>query len=183
MYPSEYAYHKDSVTRSEPASANCRTYPAGFDSDLSYTLPTNYIHCDGTQTRLSDFEVGPQSQYDSSYYYEWSGGTEIRQLLFIFPTKVNLTNITLHYYSDSQRGLPPLRFYAVPDDFNVWDVASGSFVQTASVPPGGEPEGLRNVSIDFNLKTKKILMVKAASTFKLAVSEVEFFSSTCMLLS
>ena len=50
----------------------------------------------------------------------WSAGRG-GQLLFIFPTRVSLTTITLHYYSDSVPGLPRLRFYAVPDDFNARD--------------------------------------------------------------
>ena len=68
------------------------------------------------------------------------------QLLFIFPTAVSLTTITLHYYSDNIRGLPRLRFYAVPDDFDVWDAPTTSYphVDVALVPPGGEPAGRRN---------------------------------------
>ena len=105
-----------------------------------------------------------------------------RQLLFIFPTRVNLTTITLHYYSDSQRGLPQLRFYAAPDDFDVWDTPPGDnrYVDIAAVPPGAESAGRRNVSINVNFSTSKILMVKLGSAYKLAVSEVEFLTSeTC----
>ena len=180
VYPSEYAYHKDSVTRTESASANCRMYPSGSHGTVIFS--EHYIHCNGTQLRLSDSEVGPQSQYVSSYYYEWSR-IETRQLLFIFPTRVSLTTITLHYYSDSQRGLPPLRFYAVPDDFNVWDGVSGNSrsVTVNSVLPGVGLAGLTHVDIEFNVTTKKILMVKAASYFRFAASEVEFFSITTML--
>ena len=105
------------------------------------------------------------------------------QLLFIFPTRVDLTTITLHYYSDSQRGLPRLRFYAVPDDFNVWDAPPGNsrYVDIAAVSPGEESAGRRNVSINVNFNTTKILMVKLGSTYQLAVSEVQFFNSTGML--
>ena len=178
VYPSEYAYHKNSVTRSERDSANCVNYPK-LATEIQ-TFSEHYIHCNGIQLRLSDSEVGSQSQYNSSYHYEWSAESQIRRLLFIFPTRINLTTITLHYYSDSQRGLPPLRFYAVPDDFDVWDgvPTSSSHVTIAAAPPGDEPEGLRNVSIDFNFSTRKILMVKAASTYSLAVSEVQFFVCT-----
>ena len=104
-----------------------------------------------------------------------------RQLLFIFPTRVDLTTITLHYYSDSQRGLPRLRFYAAPDDFNVWDTPPGDnrYADIAAVPPGEELAGRRNVSINFNFSTQKILLVKIGSTYKLAVSEVEFFKQYC----
>ena len=106
----------------------------------------------------------------------WPVGTR-SQLLFIFPTRVNLTTITLHYYSDSDRGLPRLRFFAVPDDFDIWNLpsASYSYVEFAAVPPGEEPTGHRNVSIHINLDTKKMLMFKIGSTFSFAVSEVEFF--------
>ena len=175
VYPSEYAYHKDSVNRAEPASANCRNYPSG----LPRALPVHsddYIHCDGTQFRLTDSDLGPE-QYRGSHYYEWIAGTVPRQLLFIFPTRVNLTTITLHYYSDSQRGLPRLRFYAAPADFDVWDAPPGNsrYVHIAAVPPGAESAGQRSVSINVNFSTTKLLMVKLRSNFTLAVSEVEFF--------
>ena len=101
-----------------------------------------------------------------------------RQLLFIFPTRVNLTTITLHYYSDSQRGLPRLRFIAAPDDFYVWDAPPGNsrYADIAAVAPGEESAGRRNVSINVNFITSKILMVKFSSTYKLAVSEVDFLT-------
>ena len=175
MYPSEYAYHKDSVTRAEPIlSANCRNYPSGYADNVR---TQDYTHCDGTQLRLTDSDTGPE-QYSSSYFYEWSAGSEPRQLLFIFPTRVNLTTITLHYYSDSERGLPRLRFYAVPDDFDVWDAPPGNsrYTDIATVPLGEESAGRRNASINFNFSTKKILMVKTKSDFQFAVSEVEFFT-------
>ena len=185
MYPSEYAYHKDSVTRAETASANCRNYPSG----LSMAEPgsEDYIHCDGTQLVLTDSDIGPE-QYSSSYYYAVSG---TRQLLFIFPTRVNLTTITLHYYSDSQRGLPRLRFYAAPDDFDVWDAPPGDSrrADIASVPPGAESAGRRSVSINVNFSTTKILMIKFSSSYKLAVSEVDFFAynrkyrSECVIIN
>ena len=101
-----------------------------------------------------------------------------RQLLFIFPTRVNLTTITLHYYSDSQRGLPRLRFYAAPDDFDVWDTPPGNsrYADIAAVLPGEGSAGRRNVSINVNFSTTKILMMIRGSTFQFAVSEVEFFT-------
>ena len=94
-----------------------------------------------------------------------------------------MTTITLHYYSDSDRGLPRLRFYAVPDDFDIWDAPTTSItnVDVAAVPPGGEPAGRKNFSINVNFNTKKLLMYKFSSTFQFAVSEVEFFN--CKQLS
>ena len=172
MYPSEYAYHDDSVTRAESASANCRRYPPGT---LPGSLhPERYIHCDGTQFKLTDSNLG-QEQYQSSEYYQWSGGSD-GQLLFIFPTRVSLTTITLHYYSDSVRGRPRLRFYAVPDDFDIWDAPTTGtqYRGVASVPPGGEPAGRRSIRINTNFNTRKVLMYKYSSSFQLAMSEVEF---------
>ena len=175
VYPSGYAYHKDSVTRAETASANCSNYPSGLTN--TQIGSEDYIHCNGTQLRLTDSDLGPAEQYSSSYYYEWK--TESNQLLFIFPTRVNLTTITLHYYNDSQRGLPRLRFYAAPDDFNVWSAPPGNSrrVDNTAVPTGAESAGQRNVSINVNyFVTRKILMIKLSSEHKLAVSEVEFFT-------
>ena len=184
MYPSEYAYHKYSVTRSETASADCRNYPSGlaFDGWDSY----EYIHCDGTQLRLADSDIGPE-QYSSSYYYEWSDGSGTSQLLFIFPTRVNLTTITLHYYSDSQRGLPRLRFYAAPDDFDVWDAPPGDsrYADIAAVPPGEESAGRRNTCVNVDFNTTRVLMIKTSSPFRLAVSEVEFsvYNGKCFFIT
>ena len=176
MYPSEYAYLRNSVFGSERSSANCRPYESGLD-DRGSAYTERYTHCDGSQLRLTDSDSGSE-QYSSSDYYVWNAGISSHQLLFIFPTRVNLTTITLHYYSDNTRGLPGLRFYAVPDDFDVWDplVASYSHVNIAAVPPGGEPAGRRNVSVKFNFTTKNILMYKSSSSYSFAVSEVEFFT-------
>ena len=177
MYPSEYAYHRDSVYRTERASANCRNYL------VSPQLGSEkYIHCDGTQLRLTDSDIG-SNQYTSSDYYVWPDETRSSQLLFIFPTRVTLTNITLHYYHTSVIGLPRLRFYAVPDDFYAWDPPTSSYnhADIAAVPPaaGEELSGHRNVSVGFNVITMKLLMYKFSSTFSFAVSEMEFFNHTC----
>ena len=158
MYPSEYAYDDDSVIRTERASANCRTYPTGnFPGGIH---PENYIHCDGTQLRLTDSNFG-QEQYQPTDYYVWSGRS-VELLLFIFPTRVSLTTITRHYYSDSVRGLPRLTFFAVPDDFDVWDAPTTSdpHVEVTSVPTDGEPAGRSSVNVNVNLNTKKVLMLK-----------------------
>ena len=176
IYPSEYAYHGDSVNRAERGSANCRRYPSGLPAGPG-VFTEQYIHCDGTQLRLIDFDLGSQ-EYSSSRWYEWSTGSA-RQLLFVFPTRVSLTTITLHYYSDSVRGLPRLRFYTVSDDFNVWGALHAGItnVRVAAVLPGGEPAGRRNVSINVNFNTKRVLLYidKFSPSFPFAVSEVEFF--------
>ena len=178
VYPSEYAYYDNSITRAESPKANCRRYPAG---DLLGGLhPQDYIHCDGAQLKLADSNIG-QEQYRSSDYYEWHAGSD-GQLLFIFSTRVSLTTITLHYYSDSVRGLPRLRFFAVPDDFDVWyALTSGNpYASVVSVPPGEEPAGRRSISVSVgvNFNTKKVLMYKYSSSFPFALSEVEFFTSS-----
>jgi hypothetical protein len=119
-----------------------------------HVQPEWYTHCDGTQLKLTDSNFG-QEQYQSTDYYVWSTGSD-EQLLFIFPTKVSLTTITLHYYNDSVHGLPRLSFYAVPDDFDVWDLptTNNPQVSVASVPPGIEPAGHRSVSINVNRSTQ-----------------------------
>ena len=171
MYPSEYAYRDDSVTRAESASANCRRYPPGNQRSVH---TERYIHCDGTRLKLADSNFG-QEQYHHTDYYTWNS-TSGEQILFIFPTRVSLTTITLHYYSDSVRGRPRLRFYAVPDDFNVWEALTTNtpHEDVPSVPPGGEPAGHRNVSINVNFNTQKVLMYKY-SYYQFVVSEIEFF--------
>ena len=177
MYPSEYAYMKDdSITEHESNSAKCRRYPSGLQAGVYTEL---YTHCDGTQLKLIDSDLG-QGEYQTTDYYMWLSGSD-KQLLFIFPTRVSLTTITLHYYSDSGQSLPRLRFYAVPDDFDVWDAPTTITppVDVASVSPGGEPAGRSSVSINVNFNTIKVLMYKYRSIVQFAVSEVEFF--TCKL--
>ena len=173
VYPSEYAYKDDSVAEHESSSANCRRYPSRLQTGV-YT--EQYTHCDGTQLKLTDSDLG-QGQYQTSDYYVWFAGSAA-QLLFAFPTRVSLTTITLHYYSDSHRGLPRLLFYAVPNDFDVWDLPTTSYprVEVVSVPQGGGPAGRRSVSINVNFSTKKLLIYKISSMFAFAVSEVEFFT-------
>ena len=113
----------------------------------------------------------------SSSHYQWSAGSG-EQLLFIFPTRVSLTTITLHHYSISGQGLPKLTFFAVPDDFDVWNAPRTAYphVVVASVPPDGESAGRRSISITINLNTQKVLMHKDSSNFMFIVSEVEFFT-------
>ncbi len=108
--------------------------------------------------------------------------------IHIFPIGDSLTTITLHYYSDSDRGHPRLRFYAIPDDFNIWDAPSTStpHVDVTAFPPDGEPAGHKNISINVNFNTRKVLMYKFSGSFILfAVSEMEFFickvTSTCSM--
>ena len=126
-------------------------------------------------------EASINTEFTATSYYVWNTGNA-DQLLFIFPIRVSLTTITLHYYSDSLWGRPRLRFYVVPDNFDVWDVlTSGNpYVGVASVPPSEEPAGLRSVKIRLNglyFNTKKVFMYKYSSFFSFAVSEVEFFTN------
>ena len=174
----EYAYRDDSVNRAE---SNCRRYTAS-DNEGTIPFPDQYIHCNGTQLKLTDSNLG-QDQYRSGDYYWWSAGSDA-QLLFIFPTRVSLTTITLHYYSDSVRGLPRLTLYAVPDDFDISNAPTSGYtsVDVAAVP-GGKPAGGKSVSINVNFNTRKVLMFKYESEFQLAVSELQFFNCSSKLIS
>ena len=143
----------------------------------AHIYSADFIHCDGTQLKLVDSNLGLEQQFISSSHYQWKIDSD-GQLLFIFPTSVSLTTITLHYYSGSDRGLPRLRFFAVPDDFDVWDTPNIDTpnVDVAKVRPGREPADCRNIGIIANFNTKKVLMYKHGSTFAFAVSEVAFFT-------
>ena len=175
MYPSEYAYHRNSVYRSERSSAHCSQYPYSPDANVQ---SEDYIHCDGTQLRLTDSDIGSE-QYNTTDYYVWTAETRNSQLLFIFSRRVNLSTITLHYYSNSSRGLPRLRFYAVPDDFDVWDAPTVSYshVEVAAVSPVEQPAGHRNVTLSFSTNTMKILLFVFTSSLTFALSEVQFFNN------
>ena len=180
VYPSEYAYKRNTVFGSERSSAKCRPYESGLDD--RGTTTQNYNHCDGTQLRLADSDLGSE-KYNNSNYYVWNAQSAMSngyQLLFIFPKRVNLTTITLHYYSDNIRGLPRLRLWSVPDGFEIWDAPTTTYshVDIAAVSPGGEPAGRRNFNINVanvNFTTNKVLLLKYSSSFPFAVSEVELF--------
>ena len=146
-------------------------YPSSLQAGVFTEM---YTHCNGNKLKLADSNFGSE-QYQQTDYYVWIAERD-GELLLIFPTRVTLTTITLHYYSDSVRGLPRLTFYAVPDDFDVWDAPTASYphVDVASVSPGGEPAGHRNISISINFNTRRVLMYKY-NRGGFAVSEVEFF--------
>ena len=175
-YPSEYAYRHDSVTRTEVLSANCIRYPR---TTPVVTSPEQYIHCNGRQLKLIDSDRGSE-QYNGSDYYVWQpSATGSSQLMFIFTKRVDLTTITLHYYSDSAQGLPRLRFFAVPENFDIWNIPTASYrlVEVAAKSPQGESAGQRNINTSLNFNTAKVLMLKLRSTYSFAVSEVEFFTA------
>ena len=178
LQPVEYAYRDSSVSVSEKASAMCRRYQ--FDH-VSQTRDDRiqYKHCDGTQLRLADSDLG-SDEYRRNFYYVWREGPR-GQLLFIFST---IVTITLHYYSDSVQGLPRLVFHAVPDDYNIWDGLRTNYrpTEVAAVPPDGEPAGLMNVNINVSFNTRKVLMYKSSADFQFAVSEVEFFTCDSKLI-
>ena len=139
-----------------------------------------YTNCSGEPLKLSDSDSGSNMEYRADSHYVWIANKDGR-LLFSFPTRVSLTIITLHYYSNSDRGLPRLRFYAVPDGFNVWNdpTTSSSTADIAAVPPGGEPVGHSCISINVTFSTMKVLMYKFSSSFLLAMSEVDFLTCNC----
>ena len=70
--------------------------------------------------------------------------------------------------------------FAVPDNFYVWNNATFgnyTFVTLTAEPPADSGSiGHRNVSVNVNFNTKKVLMVKEKSEDYFAVSEVEFFT-------
>lgn len=177
-YPSEYAYRKASVSTSERISANCKMYPSGLVA--THHFRQDYIHCNGTQLQLTDSDFGSE-QFNSADYYEWPMTSKSSQLLFIFPIRVNLTSITIHYYSDRNRGLPRLKFYAVSDQFDIWTALTASdtstYVEVTEVPPNEQSAGRRSMNVNVTFSTRKVLMHRFGSDFKLAVNEVEFFSS------
>ena len=171
--PSEYSYFVHSVDGTERTSANC-THTLAADN----TSIDDVISCDGAQLRLADSDLGSEP-YSSSDYYVWSAGVTVRRMLFTLPERVNLTGITLHYYSDSTRGLSKLSFYAVPDDFKLEDGLRSIYSQAivdARRPESREQDGPTNFTLNLDFNTKKVLMLKILSNFQFALSEVEFFT-------
>ena len=172
--PSGYAYRDDSVFRTETDRAQCRSYPP-----VAHVMGEDYMHCNGTQLKLTDSNYGSE-QFRHSDYYIWPSGKLSSHLLFIFPTRVNLTTIAIHFYSNSTLGLPRLRFLQVKREFDIWDAPTlaDRHVEITAVQLGGDSASLRNVSIHFEVNTTKILMIKLGSTVQFAMSEVEFLTCT-----
>ena len=139
-------------------STNCRRYPPVIAENVQ---AEDYVHCNGTKLKLTDSKLGSE-QYSPSDYYVWPAGKRSHQLLFTFQTRVNLTTITLHYYSNSEQSLPRLRFFAVPDDFDVWEapISGKIYAEVTAIPPDGEQACLRGVSINYKVTTSKLLMLK-----------------------
>ena len=83
----------------------------------------------------------------------------------------HLTTITLHYYSDSDRSLPRLRFFALPGDFDIWNAFTGSYnyAEVTEVTPGKEPASV-NININVTFNTNKNSNVQVQQWF-LAGSE------------
>ena len=177
--PTQYSYKNTSVIR--PNSENCIKY-GWNDNNGDNVDATQYIHCQGNKL-LTDSNIGPSQLTSWTPLYVWTSSTSQR-ILFVLPASISLTMMTLHYYSgyyqsSHRAGLPRMKFYAVPDDFDVWDaVANSAFsvVVSAVSPEEQRPAGRRSVSISFNSNTMKVLMVKFNSDFHLALSEVEFFT-------
>ena len=110
--------------------------------------------------------------------------THYGDLVFTFPTRVNLTTITLHYYSDNIRGFgfPCLEFTALRE----YRVSGGSVYEGTTieaprpVPPDGESTGPRSISVNHVNRTTKYIRMSIVGcnlqpvTF--ALSEVEFFT-------
>ena len=71
VYPSQYAYRDDSISRTESPGANCMKY-----SDTRM----EYVRCDvrPVQLKLSDSDRGSNTEYTATSYYEWSAGSDAR---------------------------------------------------------------------------------------------------------
>ncbi len=64
VYLSEYVYHRNSINRAENPSANCRSYqPHNLQGGVH---SEHFIHCDGTQLRLTDSNIGSEHCHCSS---------------------------------------------------------------------------------------------------------------------
>ena len=83
----------NTVNRAESPSANCRNYPVihGLTAGIH---SADYIHYDGAQLKLADSDLGSEQPFSSSSHYQWKDGKQ-EQMLFILPTRVTLTTITL----------------------------------------------------------------------------------------
>ncbi len=149
------------------------------DVDTS-SVNSQYVSCEGP-TRITDSENSilafTHETHDSVYIW----GSEEDRVLFTFSTEKSFNSLAIHYFSNSDnQGLPKLKFYAVPDDFEVQDALKNEYLMAIidEVRPGRENEGLCNKSKAVNFQSSKILMTKGyTKTYQFYVSEVEFFTN------
>ena len=77
VFPTEYAYHRNSVTRSEMDSANCMNYPSTLGG-MSGVHSEHYIYCYGTQllplSMMASYHVWYFQVSDSVFFAELSDG-------------------------------------------------------------------------------------------------------------
>ena len=161
------------------SSGDSQCTPLG---NLAVDTPSdaNYVSCEGP-TRITDSQkslpVFTQDSPDSVYIW----GSQKDKVLFTFSDQKDIHSLALHYFSNSDnQALPKLRFYAVPEDFEVQDEVRGSYPMTIidEVRPGREQEGLRNKSKTVDFHTSKILMTKSyTKNYQFYLSEVEFFTN------
>ena len=159
------------------ANDNCNTLSS---PDLGTAEGTEYVHCQHP-TRITDSEksqpIFTQDTYNSVYI--WPSKSD--QVLFTFSSWKVIDSITIHYFSnEDNQGFPKIRFFAVPEDFEVSDTPDSSNPTRVidSVSPGNENTGLRNKTRNVPFNTTKILMTKGyTKNYQFYVSEIEFFTS------
>ena len=159
MYPIRLSYQTSNFNHQ--VTDNCTTYQ------------TQYTQC-SQPTIITDGITEPP-------FYIW--GEAPGQLLFEFPTTVNFSSITIHFQYNAMYAQPKLRFYAVPDTFNVGDDPSGQGYDTRvfdEVGLGVGNDGIRQLpgagTQRVQFVTTKVLIRKLEDTkeFLFAITEVAF---------
>ena len=147
---------------------------------LSSADGAQYLECHHPTT-ITDSNKNHSNftQETNGTVYIWSSDPD--QVLFIFSSQKLINSITLHYYSnEDNQGLPKLRFFAVPEDFEVTNRTRSTYPTRVldAVFPGDEGTGLRNKTRDVPFNTTKILMTKGfTKNYQFYLSEIEFFTS------
>ena len=169
---------------------NVDTVPFTSGDNCTHCNDTVYFHC-YSPTKLSD------NQYFNitfrGWVYRWRYSLSAVPVLFVFPTNFQLNNIKLYHDNGPLNditllGLPNLKFYHVPNDFEIWNYSNLSQLeQLTGVVQLGERRyrPLRNsygVSLFIlsftpdDILTKKLLMVITfiEQDVDFSVSEIEF---------
>ncbi len=141
---------------------------------------SQYVSCEGlTRITNADKSLPSFTQDSLNSVYIWPSQED--KVLFTFSEQKQIDSLAIHYYSNfDNQGLPKLRFYAVPEDFEVQDEVKSSYPMSIidEVRPRREQEGLRNKSRTVAFQTSKILMTKSdTKNYQFYLSEVEFFTN------
>lgn len=182
VYPESYTLDPNELENPVTfgsSSSNCTTSEHGYQSFITCSHPsilTDSYH--GTGLYLTPTDIISN--------HIWRENKTL-QVLFSFSTTTALTRMNLYYYKGHHimnvYGMPALRFYALPDDFEFGsDLPNNTeIIHNVSICLGRNyfhgRHSFKKINVSQRTESSKVLMAKISAGSELfALSEVEFFT-------